>query len=379
MFLVFFSIVIGVMTLGNLYIYRLGRWGIESPFFRKIYTVVFIFLAVSYLLGRAAQKFISYDHPAVYGIIFAGSIWLAMMTYLGIATFAVDLVTLGIKGISLAGVSVPAIETVRRTGSYIGWGFALIVVAAGYINAQHRIIREVPLVLDKHLEKKLTVVAVTDVHLGTLIDRKDLRVMVDRINALNPDIVIIGGDLFDEDLTPIINGNFGDYLSLLRAKYGVFAVTGNHEFFSGVDRAVDYMTRHGVKVLRSEMTDVGPVIIAGRDDRTIERVTGVKRPPLAKIVAGRDRKKPLIVIDHTPSNLDEARSVHADLQISGHTHHGQIWPYNFITGAIFEVSQGLVRVNGTAVYVSTGYGTWGPPIRTGNRPEIVKFEITGNR
>lgn len=377
MFIVFFALVLAVMVLGNLYIYRLGKWACTSPQIRRVYMVIFIAVAASYILGRLLQRVLSYDNPVPCALIWIGSFWIAFMLYLALATVAVDLVTVSTKGFSLAGVSVPPIETIRRFGGIAGWVVCICVVASGYFNARYPVLTEIPLTVKEDIGSPVTVVAVTDVHLGLIIGKKELRVLVDRVNALHPDIVIIGGDLFDEDLTPVINGKFGDYLSMFRARYGVYAVTGNHEFFGGADRAVEYMNRHSVRVLRNELADAGPFQLAGRDDRVSERMMGRPRPALADIVAGRDLHKPLIVIDHTPSAIDESVALHSDLHISGHTHHGQLWPMNFVTSAIFPVSRGLVRFGNTAVYVSTGYGTWGPPVRTGNRPEIVKFVISG--
>ena len=377
MFLVFFSIVVGVSALGNLYIWRLGRWFIPSGSLRIAYTAVFVFLAVSYFAGRFGQRLLSYENHLPCALIWVGSFWIAMMLYLGIATIAVDLSVLAAKGLSAAGLALPSVETIRRIGGIAGWVLALLVVAAGYINAQNRIVREVKVRIASHLDAPLTIAAVTDVHLGLQIGRADLDRMVDRINRLNPDIVVIGGDLFDEDLTPVVNGKFGDALYRLRARYGVFAVTGNHEYFSGVERAVDYMSKHGIRVLRNETAEAGPVLIAGRDDRVSERMTGKKRSPIEEIVKGRNGR-PLVVIDHTPGSIEESVAAGADLHISGHTHAGQMWPFNFLTRAIFTVSNGPARFGDTNVYVSSGYGTWGPPVRTGNRPEIVKFVISGN-
>jgi predicted MPP superfamily phosphohydrolase len=377
MYVVFFSVVFAVAALGNIYIWRLGAWTLSCPLLRRVYTVLIILLALSYFAGRFGQRVLSYENPVPCALIWIGSFWIAMMLYLGLATLAVDLTVLAAKALSSAGITPPSADTIRHVGGIAGWTAAVLVVCCGAFNAHIRSVREVPVSVQGALPAPLTVVAVTDVHLGLQIGRKELDRMVDRINALNPDIVIIGGDLFDEDLTPVVNGKFGDALSRLRARYGIYAVTGNHEYFSGVRRAVDYMTKHGIRVLQNEVVTAGPVLIAGRNDRVSERMTGLKRPSLAALVQGRDAARPLLVIDHTPSSIDESIAAGADLHISGHTHGGQMWPFNFVTRAMFKVSNGFERFGRTSVYVSSGYGTWGPPVRTGNRPEIVKFVITG--
>ena len=377
MFLVFLSVAVVVTALAILYVWRLGKWFIPAGTLRTVYTAVFVLLAVSYFAGRFGQRLLDSGNPLPCALIWIGSFWMAMTLYLGIATLAVDLSVAAAKGLAAAGLSLPSAASIRRIGGMGGWGCALFVVAAGYVNAQTRVLREVPVRISGHLDAPITVAAVTDVHLGLQIGRTDLERMVDRINSINPDIVIIGGDLFDEDVTTADNGKFGDALGRLRSRWGVFAVTGNHEYFSGVGRAVAYLSKYGIRVLRNEVVEAGPVLVAGRDDQVSERLTGQKRASLEEIIKGRNGR-PLLVVDHTPGSIGESVAAGADLHISGHTHDGQLWPFGFLTRAIFPVSHGFARFGDTNVYVSSGYGTWGPPVRTGNRPEIVKFVISGS-
>ena len=108
-------------------------------------------------------------------------------------------------------------------------------------------------------------------------------------------------------------------------------------------------------------------------------MSGIARKTFDQILDGRDRSRPLIAMDHQPFHLDEAVKAGVDLQLSGHTHHGQLWPFNFITKAIYEVSWGYLKKGGTQFYVSSGVGTWGPPVRTGNRPEILRIELRSDQ
>jgi predicted MPP superfamily phosphohydrolase len=153
-------------------------------------------------------------------------------------------------------------------------------------------------------------------------------------------------------------------------------VTGNHEYIGGVEQAVAYLREHGVTVLRDScVTLPSGVIIAGREDRSSSSFAGKKRKDLSEILDGADTSKPVILMDHQPFHLEEAEHAGVDFQLSGHTHHGQLWPLNYITNAIYEISWGYLRKGATQYYVSCGAGTWGPPVRLGNRPEILHFRI----
>ena len=188
----------------------------------------------------------------------------------------------------------------------------------------------------------------------------------------------MAGDIFDEDLGPVIRNNLGDLLKNLRAKEGVFAILGNHEFYGHSGDATRYLEDHHIRVLRdSAVTLPSGVVIAGREDITGERMFREKRKSLQDLLAGSDATRPVIVMDHQPYHLSEVAKNPVDLQVSGHTHHGQLWPFNFITRAIFEISAGYGKIGNTHFYVSPGVGTWGPPIRTSSRPEVIVLEITG--
>ena len=200
--------------------------------------------------------------------------------------------------------------------------------------------------------------------------------IVERINALEPDLVLLPGDVVDEDIGPVIRNNLGETLRKIRSKFGVVAITGNHEYIGGVEPACKYLTEHGITMLRdSSITINDSLIVVGREDLSIRGFTGKTRKPLNELMAGLDKSYPIILMDHQPFHLEEAEANGVDLQLSGHTHHGQLWPFNFITKKVYELSWGYKKRGNTHYYVSCGVGTWGPPVRTGNRPEIVNFKL----
>jgi len=200
--------------------------------------------------------------------------------------------------------------------------------------------------------------------------------MVNRINALKPDIILFAGDLVDEDLAPVIRHDLGKSLTRLSAPLGVYAITGNHEYIGGADKAVRYLEEHGINVLRDSVVLIGnSFYLAGREDRDKNRFSNKARKNLAELLTGVDMAKPVIMMDHQPFRLDDVAAAGVDLQLSGHTHHGQLWPFNYITKAIFELSWGYKQKDKSHFYVSSGYGGWGPPVRTGNRPELVSIRM----
>jgi predicted MPP superfamily phosphohydrolase len=228
--------------------------------------------------------------------------------------------------------------------------------------------------VEKPLTRPLTIVAASDIHLGTIVGRRRFERIVDAIDDLQPDLILLPGDIVDEDLAPVIRANLGEHLRALHAPMGVYAITGNHEYIGGVEAAVAYLREHGITVLRdSSVVLDGGLTLVGREDRSVVTMAGKTRKGLKELMGGVDSSRPVILMDHQPFHLEEAVEAGVDLQLSGHTHHGQLWPLNLITRAVYEVSWGYLRKGKTHIYVSSGIGSWGPPVRTGNHPELVRI------
>jgi predicted MPP superfamily phosphohydrolase len=255
---------------------------------------------------------------------------------------------------------------------------ASLIVLGGYINARNPIYREVKLQTNKngHGHESFRIAMASDIHLGTIISNSRADHLVDMINAKNPDLVLLAGDVIDEDLKPVIENNLGESLRKIRSKYGVFAINGNHEYIGGAEEAVRYLEQHGINMLRDETLEVAESLtLVGREDRSSARFGGKERLPLSVLMKSVSHDKYIILMDHQPFHLEEGRLAGADLQLSGHTHQGQLWPVNYITNRIYELDFGTLTKDGSTAVVSSGFGTWGPPVRTGNRPEIVVIDI----
>ena len=222
---------------------------------------------------------------------------------------------------------------------------------------------------------------VSDIHLGTIVQSDTLSKMVKTVNELKPDLILFAGDVFEENIEPSEKQQVSDNFRKLSAPYGVFAVLGNHEYIgSNADETIKYLGDSGVKVLRDSVQQIdGSFYLIGRDDISGARYNGAPRQDLKNLMDGVDRSLPVLLMDHQPSHLDEPVQQGVDLQLSGHTHAGQLFPIRLVTSRIFEDDWGLMRKGDFQLIVSSGYGTWGPPIRLGNTPEVVDIMIKFNK
>ena len=248
----------------------------------------------------------------------------------------------------------------------------------GYVNAMHPHVKELTVRIPKPATgtSSLKVVMASDIHLGTIISHARLKRIIDAVNGLEPDLILLPGDILDEDLGPVIRHNLGELLRTFRSKYGVYGATGNHEYIGGVQEACRYLEEHGIRMLRDSAVSlpVG-VTVVGREDRSMKQFSGRSRKPLAEILGSVDRQHPVILMDHQPAGLGEAAEAGIDLQISGHTHNGQLWPFNYIAAMVYECAWGYYTKGSTQYYISCGVGTWGPPMRLGSRPEIIALTV----
>jgi hypothetical protein len=224
----------------------------------------------------------------------------------------------------------------------------------------------------------LRIVQLTDVHVGSTIGRAFVEDMVRRANALAPDLVAITGDLVDgsvPDLGPAVAP-----LAELRARHGVFFVTGNHEYFSGAEPWLRELERLGVRVLRNERVSIGAgddaFDLAGVDDHSAERYGGVPHDEaLARAFAGRDPAREVVLLAHQPRSFTAAARFGVGLQLSGHTHGGQMWPFGLIVRLTQPFLAGLHRAGDSQIYVSRGTGYWGPPMRLAAPAEITEIVL----
>jgi hypothetical protein len=221
---------------------------------------------------------------------------------------------------------------------------------------------------------ELTIVQLTDLHVGPTIGRAFIEDIVRRTNALRPDVIAITGDLVDGTVERLREAV--EPLRELVATHGVFFVTGNHEYFSGAGPWIAELRRLGIRVLRNERVSAGAIDVAGIDDHSAARLGEADRPDLDHALQGRDPSRPVVLLAHQPRAIFDASRLGVDLQLSGHTHGGQIWPFTYLVKLQQPYVVGLHQHGDTQIYVSPGTGYWGPPMRLGTRAEITRLILT---
>jgi uncharacterized protein len=376
--LIFLSIVISVYLLVNLYIFIRGWQALQAaPAVKKWYLVIFLFLSLSYIICRFLERIYPFILTDVLNWI--GSLWLAAMLMFFTIILLIDLVRI----INWIVPFFPSyiIQNYASVKLYSGITIASVIfllIIGGHINAITPRVKKIDVTIHKKAGdlKNLNIVLVTDIHLGVIIGPNRATKLVKSINKLNPDIVLLGGDIVDEDISPVIRNNSAEIFKNIKSKYGVFAITGNHEYIGGAETAVNYLTKMNIRFLRDDTIKIqNGFYLVGREDKDMARFAGKKRKKLDELLNGVDHNLPIILLDHQPFKLEDAAKGNVDLQLSGHTHYGQLFPANLITKAVYELSYGYMKKGDTHYYISTGYGSWGPPVRIGTRSEIVNIRL----
>ena len=253
-------------------------------------------------------------------------------------------------------------------------GIVTIVMALGGLQYNHKQREELTLTTTKPLEKPMTIVMASDLHIGYHNRKAELERWADLINAEKPDLVLIGGDIIDKSLQPVVEGNYAEAFRRIQAP--VYTVLGNHEYFSSggfmghgtLEPIERFFKDAGIVLLKDSVAHFKGIDIIGRNDRMALRRASVK--DLAKGLEGFT-----ILLDHQPYRLEEAEQADIDFQFSGHTHRGQVWPISWITDAVYEKSWGHHQRGNTRYYISSGLGIWGPKIRIGTRSEYLVLHV----
>ncbi|MFE6776091.1 metallophosphoesterase [Streptomyces sp. NPDC057702] len=275
--------------------------------------------------------------------------------------------------------SAPAAVTSRRLfvarGVAVGAG-AVAAATVGYgtygVLRGPRVKRvTVPLAKLSRRAHGYRIAVVSDIHLGPILGRSHTQRIVETINRVNPDLVAVVGDLVDGTVADL--GPAAEPLRHLRARDGSFFVTGNHEYFSGADAWVDHVRELGLRPMENERTELPGFDLAGVND--IAGEDEGKGPDFARALGDRDRSRAAVLLAHQPVVIHDAVRHGVDLQLSGHTHGGQLWPGNYLAELANPTVAGLERYGDTQLYVSRGAGAWGPPVRVGAQSDITVVQL----
>jgi len=375
---IFLTVVLTVYILTNFYLWFKGRRALSGAGINPgLYNAVFIALASAFIIGKFLENTYSSVFTDIVNVI--GGFWMAFMLYGALAWLTADILLLLQKPFRL--ISPDVMPKVRL------WIFAgitsvtLSLIFIGFINAVSPVTKRYAIEVSKKFEndhEPMRIVAVSDIHLGSIIRKRSMRHLSEMISSEKPDLVLFLGDLLDGSIGPVLRGDLLSHLTIPAPRFGTWAITGNHEYMSDPGKSVPYIESKGIRVLKDETVRLeNGVQIIGRLDRSAMHSPGSSRKPLAKLLAEADTSAPVILLDHQPYDLSALTSTPVDLQLSGHTHNGQIWPLNLITDRMFELSHGYRVFGKTHVIVSSGFGIWGPRMRIGTRPEILSITLSG--
>lgn len=373
---VFVSVLLAVLVGGHLYLAQRLVWGPALPApWRGLALAVIVAGALSLLLQPIAERTLSRRLGRL--IAWPASSWMGAAFFLLVGALLTD--GLGaLMGAVTPGVAAP--ETAARAQAMLVAGLAVVALWRGARELRQgprltRVtvrVRRWPAALDG-----FRIVQISDLHIGPILDRRFAAALTAQVNALAPDLVAVTGDLVDGDVRHV--GDEVAPLAGLRAPHGVFFVTGNHDYYSGADAWVGRVAALGLRPLRNQRVAIGDGAagfdLAGVEDHHAHLVSPTRRSDLAAALAGRDPARPVVLLAHDPLTFKEAARRGVDLQLSGHTHGGQIWPFRYLVRLSTPFVAGSYRRGESQLYVSRGTGFWGPALRLFAPAEIVELTI----
>jgi hypothetical protein len=331
---------------------------------RKALVITGLSLWLSYVVARMAGAL----HLGVLasGLEFAASVWMGLAFLMFAALLAVDVVTLG-------GALFPRLAPLVRGWAVLGAGLLALVALGQGLRAPVVTRHEISLAGLPPDRDGVRLVAISDLHLGRLLGERWMLERVAQVSALNPDCVVAVGDVVDgsaRHLEPLIPA-----LQEVRAPLGVWAVTGNHEFYEGIEHSLEILRQAGWRVLRDQSVEVVPgLVLSGVDDLTARQQFGLPDHAVEKALKHRPPGA-TVFLSHSPLDAEKAAALGAGLMLSGHTHAGQIWPFNHLVQLRYPLVAGRYEVGGMPVLVCRGTGTWGPRMRLWQRSEILHLTL----
>lgn len=322
------------------------------------YCVIILFLSVSFIVGRFGNG------SAFLSIV--GNYWLAIFSLSLMILPMIHLIMLLLRLTSLNRDKTRVVAT---------WSALIVLIAAlsyGSYMAYSPKVNTYSIKIDKAYPEDLNVVMFSDTHFGYLSGIKHAERLVKEVNALQPDLIIIPGDIIDDDLDIVEKKQIFSILSRLEAKLGVYGSLGNHDKYRGeLSTLIAAIETANIDILHDEVVILeGGLALVGRKD-----YSEGERLSTEQLTSQIDGELPIILLDHQPYEYAEAERAGVDLVVSGHTHKGQIMPGNLITNRLFENDWGYLQKGQLHTIVSSGYGFWGPPIRIGSQAEIVQIFI----
>lgn len=368
MHIIFIVIALSIYICANYYIGIRSYNALNSiiPRIRKkLYWSIFSVPGITYFTAVALKGHLTGSINTVLYCI--GGYWIAALIYLTILFGLSDLIHNFMRGKKFAKVNLGIIMLVILTLVY------------GTIHADDTRIVRYDIDVNKSMGnvKELNIAMVSDIHIGRVIGKKKVERMVSTINSMKPDVILLAGDIVDYEAQTYISEDMTQTFKKLKSAYGIYGVLGNHEYISGEPEKLQKLYEEsGINLLKDDIKYVNnDFYVVGRDDASAEGFLGIKRKPLSQILKGVDSSKLILMMDHQPVDYNEAERSGVDIMVSGHTHRGQFFPGNIFTHIMFKIDWGHLKLNNLNAIVSSGFGTWGPPIRIGTNSEIVRIVV----
>lgn len=314
-FIIFFAI---ILSLNGLVLLRGWQALSTLPAIRPFYLICIVTGLIAMFVGMILGNYMPQGVTKIISLI--GFTYLILFVYLSVNFLFVDIVRLANHFLHFAPVGMATFRLWTLIGTL---SISTIALVVGNYKFNHPALITLNLSVDKPTQNKtLKIVAASDIHLGATIDKERLQGYVKMMNDQHPDIVLLAGDISDRSMIPVVEQHMDEELKQIKAKYGVYAINGNHEHYAETPNATaEYLKSAGIKVLRDEVSLVdSSFYVVGRDDRS-----NLNRKNIKDLVVGLDQDKPKIMLDHQPFHLEEAEKNGIDLQISGHTHNGQFF------------------------------------------------------
>lgn len=337
---------------------------LQCAAFKTLFAVVFWFAALSLFIAMFARNL-----PLPQGFFALcynlGSIWLVFTLYMVMILLPLDL-----------------LQVVKRDVVLITLAAVALLLLGGYVNYRNPRVEKVAIGCKgggaAQGSDSLKIVAISDVHLGYATGKRMLQRYVKLINSQKPDVVLIAGDLIDNDVAPVEAARMWEELWQIEAPGGIYMVPGNHEYISGIGEVEKFLEKTPIILLRDSVAVLpGGVLLAGRDDRSNRH-----RKSVEELLCAVDTLLPdshfahLILLEHQPYDIASKSTMGFDLQIYGHTHRGQVWPMSLLVDRMYEQSHGYCQWGSSHVIVTEGLSLWGPPFRIGTSSNLYVVTLS---
>jgi len=360
----------------HLYIFFKVKGAITFGTIPTILLVIFITVMIcAPVIVRVSEKY-GFEFLARF-ISYIGYTWMGIAFFLFSCLILFDIYRFLIYiCVALFNINVYAFSPSPRVGVVFSLLASFLISSYGYFEALN-IHKETLTIKTSKIPKeigKLTIVQISDVHLGLIVKEYRLKRILKKVKQANPDILVSTGDLVDGQIDNL--KGLAELLNDINPKYGKFAITGNHEFYAGLDQALNFTKKAGFEILRGEaLTVAGLINIAGIDDHAGKRYGLFREVSEKTLLTGLNHELFTLLLKHRPV-VDNSASGLFDLQLSGHTHKGQLFPFTLITRLYFPNDSGVFNLqNKSYLYVNRGSGTWGPPLRFLSPPEVTVIEL----